>query len=308
MLLLECSSPPASLRNNPINHYSKWVRWSTSSKQLLDKFARDSKNLSTPELIRLPETTEFNKTYGALWKEICALGCYNELCHMSWNLQSINPQNQILFCHNLLNDEFNSEHLHKLFAVLRTIIVNTNHHQMAAMYAPLGYVGRKAKDFPLHADLYVPNILWNIFEQVPRDGTGACTFIPASTFLGLLDSSNASLQHKAKLVSCLQDESSEDRFRTFYEMLYVNGDDWADQLCSQMRAKQFVVPLQYGDGYLLHDRKWLHGREAPSGGTNVKRVHRLIYLHKDSAAFLGPRPTNTFERASLTHKNISVPE
>ena len=201
---------------------------------------------------------------------------------MSEGLRCIDPGNKVLFSRGLLNDEFTGEHLHKFFAVLRLILVGSSGQEMAAMYAPLGYVGRKAKGFPLHADLYVPNILWNVFDQVPEDGSGASTFLPVSVFRILLDQNKVPVRHRLKLISCLEDDSSEDRFRNFYDLLYVQGEDWADRLCSQMNKEQFIVPLQYGEGYLLHDRKWLHGREVPSSGVTANRVRRLIFLSSEN--------------------------
>lgn len=240
--------------------------------------------LSSPIIIRLPVGVEFNRTYSSSLEEVRALRCYAELHRMSEGLQGIDPENQILFFGELLNDEFTGQHLHKLFSVLRLILADTSGQQMAAMYAPLGYVGRKGKGFPLHADLYFPNMLWNVFDQVPGDGSGASTFLPASIFRDLLGQNYVSARHRAKLTSCLEDDSCDDRFRTFYDLLYVQGTDWSDKLCSQMSKEQFIVPLRYGQGYLLHDRKWLHGREAPSRGITVKRVHRLIFFSRCTMA------------------------
>ena len=65
-------------------------------------------------------------------------------------------------------------------------------------------------------------------------------------------------------------------------MLYESDSRKIADLAEAMQNLQQVIPLRSGEGYVLHDRFWLHGRLAPSGGVTSKRVHRLVFKEKRS--------------------------
>jgi hypothetical protein len=44
-----------------------------------------------------------------------------------------------------------------------------------------------------------------------------------------------------------------------------------------MEQRQLRIKLYAGQGYLLSDRAWLHGRDAPRGGVPINRLHRLVF-------------------------------
>jgi hypothetical protein len=64
----------------------------------------------------------------------------------------------------------------------------------------------------------------------------------------------------------------------FYDLLYTYSAYWTKRLTDAMIDHQFLLPFKYGEGYMINDRKWLHGREAPTGGVATNRVHRLVFL------------------------------
>jgi hypothetical protein len=245
---------------------------------VLRRFCEESSALSNPRLIRLSGDAEFNATYSIPLETLRRLKCFSGLRRMAKALRLVTPHGKIFLFRDLMNDEFRGEQLGKFLAAMREIIVMNGREAYAALYAPLGYVGPKATDFPLHADLYAPDLLWNIFDQVPRDGSGATKLLPTTVFRKLLYQIRVPEQERNILMSCLDNDTVEDRFRTFYNLLHLNSADWATKLTDKMTAHQFLVTLEYGQGYLINDRKWLHGREAPSGGVTTKRVHRLVFI------------------------------
>jgi len=238
--------------------------------------------LRDPQIIRLLGGVEYDRTYSVSLEAVLQLECYKELSVLATELRKVDPGDKILFFRDLLDENFTGEHLHKLFATLRDIIANLADNVMGALYAPLSYVGRSAGDFPLHSDLYIPRHLWNVFERVPRDGSGSPIFLPTSTFRELLDQCHVPSNAKTLLLNCLDDEAATDRFQSFYDLLYVEQSDWSDRLTGAMQARQIPLRLDYGQAYLLNDRKWLHGRLAPSGGVTTKRVHRLVFAPNQS--------------------------
>ena len=266
---------PSTLTGN-IKH----LTWSTAARQFLVKFCKDSESLSAPKNIRLLGGIEFDYTYSIPLEEVSRLACFEELEHMALSLREQKPADGLILFQKLLDADFTGGHLHKLFACWREIIAASTGKTLGALYAPLSYVGRKAGDFPLHADLYVPDLLWNIFDRVPTDGSGMATLLPIAIFFELLQEASVPKRDIEILESCLTDDSTEDRFRKFYDLLYVNSADWTDRLAKLVQERQLRLPLGYGDGYLVNDRKWLHGREAPSGGVTTKRVHRLVFFGK----------------------------
>jgi hypothetical protein len=256
----------------------KWLTWSAPARRLLSRFGAEAEQLPSPKHIRLLGGLEFDHTYSIPMADIRRLDCFPKLEQMGMALRSQQPEDGLILFRELLDDKFAGEHLHKLFACLREILAESTGKILGALYAPLSYVGRKAGDFPLHADLYVPDLLWNVFDRVPTDGSGMATLLPILTFRELLQEAQTPLAERKVLLSCLEDDSLEDRFRTFYDLLYVNGADWTDRLTALMTQRQFRLPLGYGQGYLINDRNWLHGREAPAGGVTTKRVHRLVFF------------------------------
>ena len=149
---------------------------------------------------------------------------------------------------------------------------------MAALYAPLGTTGSGAGAFPLHADLYVPEILWIIFDEVPQGRSGASLFAPASALLGLLDQvPEIPAATRALVRACFEGPAVEDQFDTLFSLLYGGRELWRRTLRRSLRVYQVQIKLHRGQGYLLHDRAWLHGRATPRGGVAAERLHRLIF-------------------------------
>ena len=44
-----------------------------------------------------------------------------------------------------------------------------------------------------------------------------------------------------------------------------------------MLLKQEKIKLLYGQGYMIHDRKWLHGRDSPSNGVKSNRLYGFVF-------------------------------
>ena len=168
--------------------------------------------------------------------------------------------------------------LHILFASLRHEIARAADNHMAALYAPLGSVGPTAGEFPLHADLYIPEILFNVFEEVPTDGTGASVFLSAFDLDKILSAASyvpASLRRD--LMRCLREPVKHDSFELFYGSLHNPAAEWYPRLSRALNRRSGKIMMQAGQGYMIHDRRWLHGRTKVRGGVSVNRLHRLVF-------------------------------
>lgn len=144
--------------------------------------------------------------------------------------------------------------------------------------------------FALHADLYPPMFLLNIFDDVPSDSSGASLFLPAERFFESIHSLQCIPGDiKAAMVDCLDRPVPEDRYQEFYDLLH--GDhQWTGELQKELQGHARAIKLFRGEGYILNDRRWLHGRTAPSGGVPQNRLYRLVF---DTEETLVMRRSNT---------------
>jgi hypothetical protein len=182
------------------------------------------------------------------------------------------------FYHGLLDKGVSSRALHYLLAFTRHCIAVGEHDSFAALYAPLGKTGPDVGEFRLHADLYDSRSLLNIFDHVATDGTGESTFLPVSDFFEILDQTSPMDESARDQIKALFSPTTRgDRFMDFKQLVHGEQNPWYEDLWNAMSAAQETMPLVRGQGYLLDDRLWLHGRTAPSGGVPAWRSHRLTF-------------------------------
>ena len=192
------------------------------------------------------------------------------------------PQHLLLFS-NLLSPEFNSKGLHFLFACMRNYLVELTGDILCALYAPLGTTTNSVvyismTDFGLHADLYPPQNLFNVFVEVDDDSSGASIFLQTSVLSEILDDIDTiSSENKSKILDCLFKDDKEDHYTEFFNMLHGHEHSWVDELEEKFKARQMRIKMKKGEGYLINDRMWLHGRESTNLPVTEKRLHRFIF-------------------------------
>jgi len=143
--------------------------------------------------------------------------------------------------------------------------------------APLASLGKSEGEFPLHADLYRPEVLLNVFDAIPADGSGRSLLLPLRQFVEIVRKlPEMPPAVRRRLLQALRTPVEQDRYDEVYDLLH-GPYEWSAPLNDAMRRRQLPIALGRGEGYLVHDRKWLHGREAPTGGVTVSRLRRLIY-------------------------------
>ena len=151
------------------------------------------------------------------------------------------------------------------------------------MYAPLGDLSDSGFPFPLHADLYVQKSLLIVFDNVPGDDTGQTLLIPTDEFIQTIRLlKTMPPDAKSYITELLLQEAGEDRFNEFYYFLYEKNAPWREELATALASKQVMVKFLRGEGFLLNDRRWLHGRTSPSGPVRVDRLHRLTFNTREA--------------------------
>jgi hypothetical protein len=269
-------SPPEQSRF-PINKFAIWCTWSKSFRNFLHDASSELKRLATPPLCRVESLDQFDYTYSWSsdhWKEHELRSRFFPFVR---SLAASRPRREIVLMDGMLSRDIDATRLHALFALLRGALVELAGDERAAMYAPLGEVGTRAGGFLLHADLYVPSILFNVFDQVPPDESGGSIFLSVRALRKILRRVPSLPANKTKAILALFEQQAEvDRFDDLYDLLHGNHL-WVPGLEREMEQRQLHIKLHRGQGYLLSDRAWLHGRNAPCGGVSVHRVRRLAF-------------------------------
>jgi hypothetical protein len=267
--------------------WASWHTWSPEFRRLLVRLA-DSVDPAwpAPHIQELRPGERYATTFAlapqvegdSRWRQL-----QGELRRYAVSLVTMPRPSRVLLLTGLREEGTPWRALRFVLAALRRAIVEIFDDQDAAYYAPLGSTGPSAGGFAAHSDLYVPELLMNIFEDVPGDGSGASVFISAKRFCELLRETPAvpeKIEHKVRAL--LRDELQDDGFEDFYRTLYGRGVPWSEPLQAALARKQTRIVMRAGDGYLIHDRLWLHGREAPSCGVSANRLHRLVFRHARS--------------------------
>lgn len=269
---------PDWFQSSSIVTRGKWLTWSEDLRIKLHEFAKETAEWPEPRKVRLLGGKEFDLTFTHGPRGISTLKDGKWLLSLADSVHSMCPDKRsLLLFRDILDDRFDGRSLAHLWALLRDVIASRSGHPLAALYAPLSHVGRSAKQFPLHADLYPPQYLWNVFDRVPKDGSGVALLLPLDKFFALASKVGVPVVAQAAIRNCLSDEMRGERFREFYDLLHVNTERWSQEWGAAAEKSATRLPLGTGEGYLIHDRSWLHGRETPTGGVTVRRVHRLVY-------------------------------
>jgi hypothetical protein len=271
------TKPPPEQSHLPINKFATWCTWSKSFRDFLREAASELQRLATPPLCHVESLDQYDHTYSWSSEHWTDDNLRERFVSFVRSLAATRPHREIVLLDGLMGVDVDSMRLHALFALLRGALVELVGDERAAMYAPLGEVGPRAGEFLLHADLYVPPILFNVFDQVACDESGASTFLSVTSLRKLLHASPSLPARKAKtILGLFEQETQVDRFDVLYDLLH--GDHpWVPHLERAMEQRQMRIKLHAGQGYFLTDRAWLHGRDAPRGGVSNNRVRRLVF-------------------------------
>jgi hypothetical protein len=267
---------------SPLNHSpgigENWLTWSPKFRKT---FLRAKKlkgyDLISPELIFLQGFQDYNYSYDV----VGTTGPVDQLLAMlepfAAALYQIEINDSIYFLDKLIDEDISADDLSVILSILRKIIVARYKDKMEALYTPL--TATNTGQFPLHCDLYIPKRLLNIYEVVAKDDSGKSIFMPMQTFmekvLPFVDEMPA--RTKSEIASIINSNKYEDNYEHFYEILHGRANPWFARLKHLMSLNAVEHKFEKGQGYLLHDRKWLHGRTKPNGTFSVKRVHRLVF-------------------------------
>ncbi len=290
MTPFERIEPPANQKRLRINRYASWHTWSPEFRAVLKHWGKEVRALPAPTLIHLAGGQPYDYTLSLRLTSFERSPVMRNLFPFARGLfECPAPTGIMLFSGLLVDGLLDRVGLRYLFAFFRDVLARLAGNEMYAFYAPLGATGRFAAEFPLHADLYIPQLLLNVFDDVAADSSGQSLFLSARKLRSLLGKiPSIPLPVRTRIRSCLTGNLDGDRYEEFFELLH-GTEPWTAALELAMDAAAMKIKLRSGQGYLIHDRTWLHGRDAPVGGVRPRRVHRLIFNSRPLIARLQGR-------------------
>jgi hypothetical protein len=281
--IFEPIDPPARQRRFAISKRATWLSWSPEFRRFIGEWSRYARHARRPTMKLVGDIRPYGETYRHRVDKRSELA--PELYAFTRALMLDAGLGTLCFFDDLLTGGLTRKSVHLLFAAMCEATVSLLDDPRAALYNPLGSFGKNIGDFPLHADLYAPRFLFNIFDDVPDDGSGASTFLSVDELRDVLPTVTSMPRAvRMRILDCQRRVITTDRYDEFYDLLHNSRHPWKRELRAALRRARHVIPFGRGQGYLLDDRRWLHGRDAPSSGVTRNRIHRLIFDSPKTAA------------------------
>ena len=184
---------------------------------------------------------------------------------------------RLRFTCGMLEPPLTSPLLHRIFALIRAGIARVNGDPRTALHAPVK-TKRHDEGFALHSDLFLTERLFLIFDNVPSGESGKSLFLSREEFEAAV--AGATLmprQQQTRLRTLMRVPVNADSFDNWFDLVYSSDNPWNRQLVRSIKQASSAIKFHRGEGYLLHDRRWLHGRTAAKGGVTETRFRRLVY-------------------------------
>lgn len=188
-----------------------------------------------------------------------------------------------------------------LFAWLRAALVELSGQPLAAHVVGTGESGINPGDpnaaFPLHADQWHTELLLNVFNRV-RPG-GETTLIPIDMAWEIVRANGVPEHEIEMLRHAIASAETTAQFWDLNRLISWPDDPRAVRIADDLARSAFTVALKRGQGYLVNDRRWLHGRLAIQGADPADRNHRLYRLGYNSRQIMQRLAQRGFDWAAI---------
>ena len=272
---------PDHHRTNVFAYKSAWFTWSDSFLDFVRNLRETAAFQRRVTIIEIPACQPYGATYHTHFKRLTDSQTAT-LFRFAEGLMRISPQRDAYFFREMFSSDITSKEMRVTFALLREAMVQTAQDEAAALYSPVTQE-RKDLGFNLHADLFLTTRLWLIFDDVPLDNSGASLLLPEEKLCKLIQQFPAIPSRIAKEISSLMSQSlRRDSFNRLYNLLHDDKHPWCNELEKAMKQEVYRLSLRPGEGYLIDDRNWLHGRTAVSKRVSSRRFHRLTFGGRNS--------------------------
>jgi hypothetical protein len=177
----------------------------------------------------------------------------------------------------MLDPPMSSAILHRWFALVRAGMARLEADPRAALHAPVK-TEREDAGFRLHCDLFLTERLWVIFDSVGEKRCGRTLLLPRRNLDAAIARNRlVPASERRRLQALLDRRVHGDGFDEFYDWIHSPANPWTRSLSRRMNRERWAIRLYRGEGYMLDDRRWLHGRTSVKGSVSTKRFRRLVY-------------------------------
>jgi hypothetical protein len=284
MGIFTATTVPARLKIIRLAQESLWLTWSPAFRQLIERLRQAGVLQRRVSITRVPSCKPYDKTYTISYGKL-APELRQRIQEFLPSLKTQSCGKKAVFFRRMLSPTLSSNEIRALFALLRVAFIEQDGDPAASLYSPVS-PEKNDPGFNLHADLYLPTKLWLIFDDVPDDGSGASLFLTRKQLLRSMQSV-AGVPKKAhqEVAQLLDLPLAKDSYNKMYDLIYDRSKPWCRRLQTAMTRDMQSVCLFRGEGYLIDDRNWLHGRSPVSQAVTERRFHRLTFdMDRDYSA------------------------
>jgi hypothetical protein len=254
----------------------KFLTWSDQLREFVATHDAQLRAIARPRLIEVRGCEPYAWTYDVPGHKLRWLNA-QERRRLALALTKVTPGSDLWILDRVIDEQIDSRILLALFVLFRACLVNHAGSASRAMCRPVAPASRD-RGFPLHADLYLHQKLMLAFDDVIDRG-GASLFLPVETLIRLLKTGRNAcpVSARQRIVSLLQGRHAVDHFDELFRLLHEREHPWVPELEHRMARAQIVLQLGRGEGYLIDDRRWLHGRSPSSIPVTARRFRRLAF-------------------------------
>lgn len=253
----------------------RWLSWSPDGVRLIQRNLDRILALPVPTRISVRGCSPYNDTYTY---RLSALpdALVRFALDASEALLRTRIGRKMRFFSGMFNKPLSAPVFHKCLALIRAGVVRLNHDPRSALHAPV-QPERADAGFPLHSDLFLTDRLWLVFDDVPEGESGKALFLPRDAFdVAVRSNSLIPSATRRRLLTLMNGKIQGDSFDEFYDLVYLDKP-WTRSLSAAMTSNSWAIKFRSGEGYLLNDRRWLHGRTPVKGRVSSTRFRRLVY-------------------------------
>lgn len=277
MKLFKAASPPLHHRNNPLNRHARWLTWSARARRFFTRCRLAGPRPCRPRKLRVQRCEPYGETLHLNPSSLDRVGLRDDLRQLATDLRQLPLAEEMILLRDLYDDDATPARVDTLLSWLRAELVEAAGDERAALFSPPTPVRGRDNGFLLHADLFVVDKLWLIFDDVPTDGSGRSTFVTRRAFSESLDEVRSLRPApREQLRRLVHGKIHRDSFDRLYRLLHLTSA-WHDELQDALERRTLRIPLRSGEGYLINDRFWLHGRDRVSQPVGSRRFRRLTF-------------------------------
>jgi hypothetical protein len=276
MGFFRCTTVPRSHQEHSVALEARWLSWGDNVIRFFENFGNPVDQLSAPAKISVNGCSPYEYSYSYRLSRIDRRLSKHLLC-LTESLLSFPLGTTLNLLTGMLDAPLSTSRLAKFVALLRAGIVRLTGDPKSALNAPV-YAARHDDGFPLHADLFLTERLFLIFDDVPQGRSGASLFLPVRVLFDIAGRIQEIPRQTAdRLRHLVKNGANRDSFDEFYDLLYSENNPWQSNISRALRLARSRIKLRRGEGYFIDDRHWLHGREPLHRAVSPSRFRRLVF-------------------------------